>query len=208
MSIGYTELPLHDGHVPRWLAELMKRLAYAILEVMVDEFGVGKVVERLSNPLWFQAFNNIIGMDWDSSGSTTVTTAILKQVTWNHPELGILVLGGKGELARKVPEEIVEASKILNLSESTVKELEKASRLAAKVDSAMLQDGYQLYHHSLIISNDGRWCIIQQGMNVENKTARRYHWYSEAIKSYVVEPHTGIAQRVRSWKLYPEYVKL
>ncbi len=188
---GIAELPLHSGRVPQWLAVIMKRLARAILEVMVLEFGPDKVVERFSNPLWFQAFNNVIGMDWDSSGSTTVTTGILKEVTWGNPELGVLVLGGKGSKARRVPEEIPVACSKLGLSTSTHRELLEASRLVAKIDSAMLQDGYTLYHHALFVSENGYWVVVQQGMNVDVKLARRYHWRKGT--SYIVNPHTAIA---------------
>jgi len=192
MIEGIVELPLHEGHVPRWLANLMKRLARAIIEVMVIEYGSDKVVERLSNPLWFQALNNIIGMDWDSSGSTTVTTAILRQVLING-DLGVMVLGGKGKRALNIEEDLKDAAEKLNLSTSKLNELLRASRLVAKVDSTLLQDGYQLYHHSLIVSENGVWGIIQQGMNINKRLARRYHWFSKNIKRYVVEPHTGIA---------------
>ena len=188
---GISDLPLHDGHVPPWLVSIMKRLAKAILEIMVEVFGPDKVVERLSNPLWFQAFNNVIGMDWDSSGSTTVTTGILKEITWKNPELGILVLGGKGRKARSVPEEIPLAVETLGLKTSVSEFLVKASRLVAKIDSAMLQDGYQLYHHSLIVSENGVWAIIQQGMNVEKKMARRYHWFQNT--SFYDDPHKAVA---------------
>mgnify|MGYP000002776324 CR=1 FL=1 len=192
MIEGIVELPLHEGHVPRWLAELMKRLARAIIEVLVLEFGSDKVVERLSHPLWFQALNNIIGMDWDSSGSTTVTTAILRQVLANG-DLGVMVLGGKGKRALNINEEISKVVEKLNLSSNKEEELLRASRLIAKVDSTLLQDGYQLYHHSLIVSENGMWGVIQQGMNVGRGLARRYHWFSKSIERYVREPHIGIA---------------
>ncbi len=172
---GIADLPLHKGHIPVWLLHIMERLASAIIELLINEYGPGGVVQRFSNPLWFQAFNNIIGMDWDSSGSTTVTTGVLKTITWRHPEWGLLVLGGKGANARRVPEELERAVEALNLPNSKAEELEKASRLTAKIDSALLQDGYTLYHHSLIVSRDGTWSIIQQGMNTEKKMARRYH---------------------------------
>ncbi len=188
---GIADLPLHSGHVPQWLASIMKRLANAILEIMVDEFGPDKVVERLANPLWFQAFNNVIGMDWDSSGSTTVTTGILKEVTWRNPELGLLVLGGKGSKARRVPEEVEKAIDILGIPSHKAGELKNSSKLAAKVDTVLLQDGYTLYHHALIVSENGYWTIIQQGMNIESKMARRYHWLEGT--SYTLEPHKAIA---------------
>ncbi len=191
MLEGIADLPLHDGRVPPWIANIMKRLAKAIIEIIVDEYGPDTVLEKLSNPLWFQAFNNVIGMDWDSSGSTTVTTGVLKEITWKNKELGFLVLGGKGEKARRVPAELVEATKILGLSPDYAGRLEEASRLVAKIDSAMLQDRYTLYHHTLIVSNTGKWIVIQQGMNVLKKMARRYHWVDDT--RFFEEPHKGIA---------------
>lgn len=188
---GIADLPLHDGHVPQWLANIMKRLAKAILEILVDEFGPDKVVERFSNPLWFQAFNNVIGMDWDSSGATTVTTGILKEITWSHPELGFLVLGGKGGKARSIPDEVPKALDFLGLSDSIGKELIRSSRLVAKIDSAMVQDGYSLYHQALFISEKGFWSIVQQGMRPSIKMARRYHWVKGT--SFFIDPHKAVA---------------
>ncbi|MBP1357959.1 MAG: DUF763 domain-containing protein, partial [Sulfolobus sp.] len=184
---GIADLPLHTGHVPLWLAQIMKRLSKAIVDVMVIEWGPEKVVERLSNPLWFQGFNNIIGMDWDSSGSTTVTLGILKEVIKPEEE-GLIVLGGKGKNARNVPYEIIEFSKKYNVDSE---KLAKASRLVAKVDSVLVQDSHTLYHHSVIVTTSGKWGIIQQGMNIETKYARRYHW--KMTDNFIVEPHSGIA---------------
>ncbi|MET1159801.1 MAG: DUF763 domain-containing protein [Thermoprotei archaeon] len=191
MFEGVAELPLHDGTVPPWLARIMKRLAHAILSIMVEEYGPGKVVERLANPLWFQAFNNVIGMDWDSSGSTTVTTGILKTVTWKNPELGILVLGGKGSNARRVPEEAPKAVDILGMRNLSPEDITRVSRLIARIDSYMLQDGYTLYHHTVILSSDGKWAVIQQGMNPDNKMARRYHWLYRT--TYYEDPHEAVS---------------
>ncbi len=193
---GYAELPLHDGHVPRWLAELMKKLARGIVEVIVLEYGPAELVKRLSSPLWFQAFNNIIGMDWDSSGSTTVTIGILRQVL-EKEELGVLIVGGKGKMMLRVPDELPRALDRLGLSDKHVEELVTASRISAKVDSSLLQDGYQLYHHAVIVSEDGLWGVIQQGMNIEERLARRYHWLSSKVEDYVVEPHYGIASNYK-----------
>ncbi|MUM65537.1 DUF763 domain-containing protein [Acidianus infernus] len=182
---GIADLPLHTGHVPPWLIPIMRRLSRAILDIMLIEWGPQKVVERLSNPLWFQAFNNVIGMDWDSSGSTTVTLGILKEVV-NPKEDGLAVLGGKGKNALKVPEELhslnfdIDADKLANIS-----------RLVAKVDTTLVQDGHQLYHHSMLVTEKGYWGIIQQGMNEETKFARRYHWKN--TENFTVDPHEAIA---------------
>ncbi len=198
MSIrGFAELPLHGGHVPKWLAELMKKLARGIVEVIILEYGPSELVKRLSSPLWFQAFNNIIGMDWDSSGSTTVTIGILRQVLGNG-DLGVIIVGGKGKMMLRVPEELPRALDKLGLSDNRVKELVTASRLSAKVDSSLLQDGYELYHHAIIVSEDGLWSVVQQGMNTEERLARRYHWLSTNIKDFVVEPHYAIASNRRA----------
>ncbi|MFP3218168.1 DUF763 domain-containing protein [Acidianus sp.] len=182
---GIADLPLHTGHVPSWLIPIMRKLSRAILDIMLIEWGPEKVVERLSNPLWFQAFNNVIGMDWDSSGSTTVTLGILKEVV-NPKEDGLAVLGGKGKNALKVPEELhslnfdIDADKLANIS-----------RLVAKVDTTLVQDGHQLYHHSMLVTEKGYWGIIQQGMNEETKFARRYHWKN--TENFTVDPHEAIA---------------
>ncbi|MFP3162525.1 MAG: DUF763 domain-containing protein [Acidianus hospitalis] len=182
---GIADLPLHTGHVPSWLIPIMRKLSRAILDIMLIEWGPEKVVERLSNPLWFQAFNNVIGMDWDSSGSTTVTLGILKEVV-NPKDDGLAVLGGKGKNALKVPEELhslnfdIDADKLANIS-----------RLVAKVDTTLVQDGHQLYHHSMLVTEKGYWGIIQQGMNEETKFARRYHWKN--TENFTVDPHEAIA---------------
>ena len=192
MSVGFAELPLHDGHVPPWMAKLMKRLAKAIVEVIVEEIGAGELVKRLASPIWFQALNNAIGMDWDSSGSTTVTTAILRQVFDESPELGIVAAGGKGRLATRVPEEIDTKAERANLPSWLVEEVKRASRIAAKTDSSLLQDGYQLYHHTVFASRDGVWVVIQQGMNSGARMARRYHWLGPLKPEPTLEPHEAI----------------
>jgi hypothetical protein len=186
---GIADLPLHSGHVPRWMLKLMRELAKSIVDVIILEFGPQAMLEGLKDPLWFQAFNNIIGMDWDSSGSTTVLTGILKDLTWKTPELGFIVLGGKGSRALKVPEEINALGELYGFSSKTITELESASRLAAKVDTAFFQDGYKLYHHTLIVTETGSWAVVQQGMSETERMARRYH----LDKMSIHDIHSGIA---------------
>lgn len=190
---GVAELPLHDGHVPRWLLGYMERLSDALLRVLHEIYGPDKTIEFFSDPLWFQAFNNIIGMDWDSSGSTTVVTAVIKKISWSR-DLDFLVLGGKGIHSRKTIDEIPVAVKRLGLGEDQISYLATISRIAAKIDSAMLQDGYSLYHHALLISRNGFWVVIQQGMNTTAKMARRYHINKSTLDLRdLVNPHSGVA---------------
>ena len=193
MSItGFADLPLHAGHVPPWLLKYMMRLGRAVLEVMLIELGPTEVLRRLSNPLWFQAFNNIIGMDWDSSGSTTVTTAVIKQAL---KDLGadVRVAGGKGRASLKTPQELETISNDLGIPTSLSKSLIRISRLGAKVDNDLIQDGFQLYHHAVVVDSRGEWVIIQQGMDVGKGFARRYHLAWFASRNITLEPHSGVA---------------
>ena len=169
----------------------MTKLGKAITEIVVLEYGRNEFLRRISDPFWFQAFSCVLGYDWNSSGCTTVTTAALKEGL-KSGEAGIVVLGGKGKASRKTPQEIEKLDKIFSLSSSKIEKLKIASRLSAKVDNSALQDSFQLYHHSFFVSEDGKWSVIQQGMNPEIHYARRYHWLSEKVKSFVVEPHLAI----------------
>jgi len=183
---GVADLPLHGGRVPRWMLRVMTELAEAIVEYMVEVRGPSSVVAMLADPYWFQAFNNVIGMDWDSSGSTTVVTGVLKTITWRRPELGVLVLGGKGGRARLVPEEAPQAEELLGVP---AEDLVRMSRLAARADSAFLQDGYELYHHAVIVASTGDAVVVQQGLNDALGMARRYH----VDKAELEEPHSAVA---------------
>ena len=185
---GTADLPLHGGHVPPWLMERMKTMASAIVKVIVEDHGKRELLRRLGDPYWFQSLGCVLGFDWHSSGLTTVVTGALREVL-SLDSHGVMAVGGKGGLSRKIPEKISE----LDLSDSVVNELIRASRLTAKVDNAVLQDGYQIYHHIIIFTEDGGWTVIQQGMNPELRYARRYHWIGEDVESFVVEPHSGIA---------------
>jgi hypothetical protein len=187
---GFAELPLHGGRCPPWLFGKMKRLGGSIVKLIVHEHGRGELLRRLSDPFFFQALGCALGYDWHSSGLTTVTMGALKEAM-EPEELGMAVCGGKGRVSRRTPEEIEKLADVFSLTSKKVEELKRASRLAAKVDNACVQDGYQLYHHAFILSEDGDWAVVQQGMY--DRLARRYHWISENIESFVEEPHSGIA---------------
>jgi hypothetical protein len=190
-KVGIAELPLHYGKAPYWLIVRMKKLADQIITLIIDEYGQDELLRRLSNPFWFQALCCVLGYDWHSSGTTTVTTAVLKKVL--RPEKhGFGVAGGKGKFSRKTPEEIEKISEALDLPIRKTEKLKYASRMGAKVDNTAIQAGYPLYHHAFFFSEKGKWTIIQQGMNVEDRTARRYHWISEKVKSFVEEPHSAV----------------
>jgi hypothetical protein len=191
--VGVADLPLHYGHVPPWIYDIMKRMARAIVRLVVQEMGTTKLLERLSNPLWFQALNNAIGMDWDSSGSTTVTTAVLKEVL-REENLGVLAVGGKGRCSRYVPEELEELAELGVIGHGRARELATVSKLTAKADSALLQDGFSLYHHVVFFDEGGRWVVIQQGMNLSERLARRYHlaWTRAEPRDITIEPHSGV----------------
>lgn len=194
MLKGTADLPLHYGSSPRWLFERMTKLARAVSEIIVDEYGEKVFLEKLSNPYWFQSFACILGFDWHSSGTTTVTMGALKEAL-KTSELSeeIVVVGGKGKTSRKTPDEIKKFGEKFNISDKKISNLIKASKLAAKIDNAALQDGFQLYHHSFVFTLTGLWAIIQQGMNPNSKYARRYHWLSNPELNFVNDPHAAIA---------------
>lgn len=187
---GTADLPLHYGHVPPWLYERMSKLGFAIVETIVEEYGTDEVVRRLSDAFWFQSLGAVMGMDWHSSGITTSVMGALKRViNPNSKELGIYICGGKGKHSVQTPAELLKLGDRFGLN---AQELVHASKLSAKVDNTAIQDGFQLYAHNFIVSESGNWAVVQQGMNEKNKTARRYHWHSAHIRSFVEEPHTAI----------------
>ncbi len=188
--VGVAELPLHGGRCPPWLFSRMKRLGGAIAEIIVHEYGRREFLRRLSDPFFFQALSCVLGYDWHSSGTTTVTMGALKEAL-KPEELGIAVCGGKGRISKQTPNEIEKLADAFPILSKKIESLKYASRMAAKVDNTCLQDGYQLYHHAFVLSEDGDWVVVQQGMH--ERLARRYHWLSEGIRSFVEEPHTGIA---------------
>lgn len=187
---GSADLPLHGGHVPPWLAERMAKLGLAIVETIAMEFSTAEVISKLSNPFWFQSFGAVMGMDWHSSGITTSVLGALKRSVNPHAkELGIYICGGKGKHSMQTPNELVAVGERTGLNGV---ELAGLSRLTAKVDNTAIQDGFQLYQHNFIVDDKGNWCVIQQGMNETSLTARRYHWHSENLQSFINEPHTFI----------------
>ncbi len=191
MRSGVAYLPLHTGKAPRWLFENMVKLSRAIIIALTDEFGKYEFIRRLSSPYWFQALGNLLGFDWHSSGLTTTVCGAIKEALKDiGKDIGIFMGGGKGKTALKTPEDILKTEKYLKISPE---KLIYASRMSAKVDNVALQDGYELYHHTIIFTDDGKWTVIQQGMNTQNLYARRYHWLSDDLKSFVVEPHSAIA---------------
>jgi len=188
MKTGIATLPLHYGKAPRWLFEKMVRLSRAILESFLMEYTPDDFLRRLSDPFWFQSFGCILGFDWHSSGITTTVMGALKEST-KFQDLPIYVCGGKGKIAIKTPYEIMD---ICNKIGCDADKLIYNSRISAKVDSSAVQDGFQIYHHTIVFTHEGDWAVVQQGMEEKSRMARRYHWYSRNIKNFVNEPHSGI----------------
>lgn len=193
---GVANLPLHGGKAPAWLTSRMCKLAKEIASIIIDEHGTNVFMKRISDPYWFQALGCVLGYDWHSSGVTTVLTGVLKQAL-SLDEHGVVVCGGKGRTSRKTPMEIADAGGKFGFSEDTIQALTYTSKMTAKVDSAAIQAGYQLYHHAFIVTEDEQWAVIQQGMNGEDRTARRYHWLSDNVADLIVEPHSAIVGDAR-----------
>jgi hypothetical protein len=187
---GSAILPLHGGRVPTWLATRMSSLGAVITQAIVHHYGRDEFLQRLSHPFWFQSFGAVMGMDWHSSGITTSVIGALKRGLGPlSDELGIHVCGGRGQHSRKTPDELQALGERIGFDGVA---LTRASRLVAKVDSAAVQDGLDLYLHGFFVTDDGKWTVVQQGMNGDKKQARRYHWHSGDVKSFVDEPHSAI----------------
>lgn len=190
MKRGYADLPLHYGTVPPWLAQRMCQLGGAIVEAIVMEYGRPALLQRLSDPFWFQSLGCVLGMDWHSSGITTsVMHALKKAINQRSGELGIYVCGGRGKASLQTPAELLDIAEKTGLNGD---ELVRCSKLSAKVDNTAVQDGFQLYLHSFVVTQEGEWAVIQQGMNGNSRMARRYHWLSSALQSFMEEPHTSV----------------
>ncbi|KPJ74248.1 hypothetical protein AMJ52_01365 [candidate division TA06 bacterium DG_78] len=190
MRTGIANLPLHHGRAPRWLFEKMVKLSAALIEAIVIAKGRKEFLCRISDPFWFQACGAVLGFDWHSSGVTTTVCGAMKEGIKNiSKDLGLYICGGKGATSRKTPQEIAKQSERLSIDSE---HLIYSSRISAKVDNTCVQDGYNLYHHVFIFTKEGDWSVIQQGMNTENRFARRYHWLSSRLQSYICEPHTAV----------------
>src|SRR3954470_16541670 len=187
---GSADLPLHGGRVPPWLGERMTRLGAVITQAIVHHYGREDFLRRLAHPFWFQSFGAVMGMDWHSSGITTSVIGALKRgLTPLRSELGIHVCGGRGKHSRSTPQELMAVGERVGVDGAA---LARTSRLVAKVDSAAVQDGFDLYLHGFILADDGKWTVVQQGMNGTSRRARRYHWLSEGLQSFIDAPHAAI----------------
>jgi len=190
---GSADLPLHSGYVPPWLVTRMASLGRVIVEAIVHHYGRDELLRRLAHPFWFQSFGAVMGMDWHSSGITTSLIGALKRgLSPIQDELGLYVCGGRGRHSRRTPDELIQVGERTGLDAVP---LARASRLVAKVDSAAVQDGFDLYLHSFIVTADGKWCVVQQGMSDARSEARRYHWLSENLESFLDSPHAAIEGR-------------
>lgn len=192
MRTGTAHLPLHGGQCPAWLFRHMKALSTAIIEVIVEDFGTDEVLRRLSDPYWFQALGCVVGFDWHSSGVTTTVCGALKEgLAEIGPRAGLFMAGGKGRTSRRTPLEIADLADRYPIR-GKAEDLIYASRMAAKVDSSAVQDGYQIYHHFFVFTQSGNWAVIQQGMNEGLRQARRYHWLGSLVDDFTVEPQAAI----------------
>ena len=201
---GVASFGLDGGHCPPWLFERMVKLGREMTQVLIAEYGPEEFIRRIADPVWFQSLGTVLAFDWNASGLTTILTAALKEaIRDQEKDLGIFICGGKGKTSRKTPDEIKAWGEKLSLPQQNSENLVYNSKMSAKVDSALVQDGFQLYHHAFFFSvhknpktgvqEPGSWAVVQQGMNAEKQSARRYHWYSEDINDLVDEPHTAIS---------------
>ena len=194
ISRGIATFTLDYGKCPKWLFERMVKLSRKMIERIIADQGSDEFVRRIADPVWFQSLGTVLAFDWNASGLTTILTAALKEaIRGQEKDLGIFICGGKGKTSKKTPDEIQNWGEKLALEEINTKALVYNSKMAAKVDGALIQDGFQIYHHSFIFSKNGAWTVVQQGMNIEKQSARRYHWHSKDVKDLVCEPHSGIA---------------
>ena len=195
---GVATFGLDYGKCPSWLFERMVKLGQQMIEVIVEEYGPEEFIKRIGDPVWFQSLGTVLAFDWNASGLTTVLTASLKEsVKHRQKNLGIFICGGKGKTSLKTPQEIENYSAQIGFNQENTRSLVYNSKMAAKVDSSLVQDNFDIYHHAFFFSKGGAWTVVQQGMNAQNQTARRYHWHSQKVTDLVCEPHSGISSQLR-----------
>jgi hypothetical protein len=194
---GVASFGLDHGKCPPWLFERMVKLGREMIYVLIAEYGPEEFIKRMADPVWFQSLGTVLAFDWNASGLTTILTAALKEAIRGHEEeFGVVICGGKGKTSRKTPDEILSWGERLALPVQQANNLVYNSKMSAKVDSALVQDGFQLYHHAFFFARGGAWTVVQQGMNAEKGSARRYHWFSKDANDLVSEPHSGISSPV------------
>lgn len=199
MQRGIATFTLDYGKCPKWLFERMVKLGREMTRVLIDEYGPDEFIRRIADPVWFQSLGTVLAFDWNASGLTTILTAAMKEaIRGEERALGVFICGGKGKTSLKTPDEIKNWGGRLGLATQKTNSLVYNSKMAAKVDSALIQDEFQIYHHSFFFSRGGAWAVVQQGMNTESQTARRYHWFSENAKDLIREPHAGIVSDAKA----------
>ncbi len=190
---GVATFGLDYGKCPKWLFDRMVKLSKQMIYAIVQEEGPDEFVKRISDPVWFQSLGTVLAFDWNASGLTTILTAALKEaIRGSERDLGIFICGGKGKTSLKTPEQIINWAERIALPEKSANALVYNSKMAAKVDSSLVQDGFQIYHHAFFFTRNGAWTVVQQGMNIQEQSARRYHWFSDNVKDLINEPHSGI----------------
>ena len=195
---GIATFTLDYGKCPKWLFDRMVLLSKRMIYAIVAEEGPDEFVKRLSDPVWFQSLGTVLAFDWNASGLTTILTAALKEaIRGSERDLGIFICGGKGKTSLKTPEQIINWSEKISLPEKSANALVYNSKMAAKVDSSLVQDGFTIYHHAFFFTKNGAWTVVQQGMNIQEESARRYHWFSDSAKDLIEEPHSGITSDLK-----------
>lgn len=190
---GVATFGLDYGKCPKWLFDRMVLLSRQVIYAIIAEEGPDEFVKRISDPVWFQSLGTVLAFDWNASGLTTILTAALKEaIRGSERDLGIFICGGKGKTSLKTPEQIINWAERIALPEKSANALVYNSKMAAKVDSSLVQDGFQIYHHAFFFTRNGAWTVVQQGMNIQEQSARRYHWFSDNVKDLINEPHSGI----------------
>jgi len=195
---GIATFGLDYGKCPKWLFDRMVLLSKQMIYAIVAEEGPDEFVKRISDPVWFQSLGTVLAFDWNASGLTTILTAALKEaIRGSERDLGIFICGGKGKTSLKTPEQILSWAERISLPEKSANALVYNSKMAAKVDSSLVQDGFQIYHHAFFFTKNGAWTVVQQGMNIQEQSARRYHWFSNDVKDLINEPHSGISSNLK-----------